>query len=284
MNAKINRTAGAVLLLALSMSAGSETIGCTEISATPTTITAPGLYCLKSDLIVTSNSAFAGIRVVADDVVIDLNGHLLDGSSLGSGTHHSGIVAFGRRHITVRNGTVRGFLVGVSLDVETPETDNGQYLVEKLQLDHNYSMGIRVRGDRSIVRDNIVLATGGSPSGGAVGIHVVGRTLRVTDNEVLDTVEGAGGGATGIAATQAPMAVIERNTVRNAALGPLSSRGIEAGSGSIVVGNRVINMRIGILFAGGINAKAVYKDNIVGGAAIAFSAPPLAPGAINFVF
>jgi hypothetical protein len=79
------------------------------------------------------------------------------------------------------------------------------------------------------------------------------------------------------------MAVIERNTVRNAAVGPNTSTGIEAGSGSVVIDNRIINMRTGIRYAGGHDATGVYKDNIVGGATIPFDAPPLVPGAINFV-
>ena len=178
----ICRSTGAVFLLALSMSAGSETIDCTEIGALPTTITTPGLYCLKKDLSATSNSALAAIRVVADDVVIDLNGHLLDGSSLGSDTKQYGIEADGRINITVRNGRLRGFRIGVSL-LNTPGTDSGQYLVEKLQLDHHL-VGIAARGDRSIVRDNIVLAAGSS------GIAVLGKTVQITDNVVLDTIGG----------------------------------------------------------------------------------------------
>jgi hypothetical protein len=273
MHPLIRKSAAATLLLVLSMSARSEITACTEIAALPMTIVTPGIYCLKTDLSATSG----GITVATDDVVIDLNGHLLDGSSLGPTSTQNGIFASGRRHITVRNGAIRGFRWGIRLTGPLQTEGYGEHLVEKLRLDHNYSTGIEVWGDKSVIRENVVMSTAGSTIGQR-GIFVRGRISRITDNEVLDTVEGPTTSAYGINGENALMAVVERNTVHNVALGPNASFGISVGAGSVVINNRVINMRTGILFSG------IAMDNVVGGATQSLVGPPPPAGANNFTF
>jgi nitrous oxidase accessory protein NosD len=58
-----------------------------------------------------------GLVVAADGVTLDLNGHTVSGHQLGFG-----IVVSGRRNVTIRNGTVSHFRVGVSADDSTDVT------------------------------------------------------------------------------------------------------------------------------------------------------------------
>lgn len=278
MKSIIGKSAGVLTLLALSMSGRAETTLCTEIRVLPTKITVPGIYCLKKDLRVAAGSTDpASINVATDDVVIDLNGHLLDGSTLGAATAQDGIVGFERKHITVRNGTIRGFRGGVRLTGNPPDVATfGEHLVEGLHLDQNYTFGIQVYGNKDVVRGNTV-------SGSRLAIAVIGAIPRITDNAVLDTGDPAGQLAVGIDVQDSPFAVIERNTVSNAALGPSDTQGIfVSGDSAIVIDNRVNNMKTGVIFFG---ANGVFKDNVIGGAATPFVFPtPPPPGAFNFTF
>ena len=79
-------------------------------------------------------------------------------------------------------------------------------------------------------------------------------------------VEAPGGAAFGIIVEQGEGAVIERNVVSNAFLGPSDSTGILVSTATrvAVVGNRVANMRKGIHFSSGVTS--LYMDNTVAGA------------------
>jgi parallel beta-helix repeat protein len=76
----------------------------TKINKCPFTITASGAYVLQKNL----NCAGTAITVTASDVALDLGGHTLSGD--GSGT---GIDVQGATNVSIQNGTVQGFYVGV---------------------------------------------------------------------------------------------------------------------------------------------------------------------------
>src|SRR5690242_10321750 len=131
----LKRLAGlAALALALCGTARSEPLNCNFIAAVPFTISAPGNYCLDGDF------AYVGIAIdiIVDNVVLDLNGHTLDGVK-GSGM---GVRAQDRSNITVRNGTVRNFNEGVYLGGSAAEG----LLVERMRFSENGSAGIDVQG------------------------------------------------------------------------------------------------------------------------------------------
>jgi hypothetical protein len=80
-------------------------------------ITQPGSYYLSQNVLVNSPTGgmlFFGVSVQADDVTLDLGGFAIlqtgTGSSSGAGVH----VNSGRSRVAVRNGTISGFLAGVS--------------------------------------------------------------------------------------------------------------------------------------------------------------------------
>src|SRR4051812_33482003 len=49
-----------------------------------------------------------GLRIAADDVTVDLNGHTIAGVGIGHG-----VLIDSRRRVTVKHGTVRAFRIGV---------------------------------------------------------------------------------------------------------------------------------------------------------------------------
>jgi hypothetical protein len=264
-------------LLVLSAVARAEITDCTEIAAVPYHIRAPGIYCLKRSLSLPllQNEAIA---IQADDVVIDLNGHTLENFP-GAAGRGWGVYGRNIRHATVRNGTIRGFEIGVNLENLSGESTG--HLVERLLLDRSSLAGLMVDGASSVIRSNRVMRTGASPH--TYGIFAAGAGIHVIDNAVTDTVEAPGGIAVGITAYMAPGGVVERNVVSNAAFGPSRSIGIEVALGGrvAIVGNRITSMHSGILVAPG-NA-SLYMDNTVGGAIRPFSGGTAA-GVTNFTF
>jgi hypothetical protein len=276
----MTRPAGLMLVfLAWGAAARAETTDCTEIADLPYQVTAPGLYCLKASLAAPATNYGAAIEITADDVVIDLNGHTLDGAADGSPSKAIGVRATNRKNVTVRNGTIRGFSAGVWLGGWL-ETSTG-HIAERLRADGNTLVGIRVEGAGSIVRGNLVIRTVGSIYS-ISGIIAIGAGVHVIGNEVVDTIEPAGKQAIGINVGNAPGGVIEGNMVSNAAFGPTDSYGIYVSNTCpkiAVIRNRVAHMRRGI----SVSASGVTHENTVGGATVPFSGPTV-PGTTNFSY
>ena len=190
-----------LLMLALALGAGlarAETVGCTPITALPAVITTQGIYCFTGHLSTAITSGVA-IDIQTSNVVLDLNAFKLGGLAGGPATTAIGIHALNRQNITIKNGTVRGFLRGIQL--ETSGTSQG-HVVEDIRADQNTFVGIEVAGAGNIVRNNQVVATGGTTvfgaDIGAAGIFVVGTGPRVLNNDVIKTVKQGSGTATGI--------------------------------------------------------------------------------------
>ena len=185
------KVVGLALLACLALPAGAradETLICKRfISVVPFTISAPGHYCFATHVRTRINTGNA-ITIEADDVLLDLNGFTLDGTAAGTGTNANGIFAFDRRHVTVRNGTVRGFFDGLQLGAGGPRV--AAITVERMRVDRT-AVGIAVRGlgGGHVVRDNVVTNSGGSTVPGetnGVGISVYGGA-DIVNNVVTHT-------------------------------------------------------------------------------------------------
>ena len=281
-----HRLAGFTLVfVVVAGAARGEVTACTEITSVPYTVTAPGIYCLKSSLQFAGAFHGGAITVQADDVVLDLNGHVLEGPGPEAVTNTWGVRATNRKNITVRNGTIRAFLIGVGL--LGSGTSSSGHIVERLRLVANMDEGLSVTGVGSIVRNNQVTLTGGpsnalNASSYATGIRVSGTGVHVVDNEVVETAGVNGGGAYGIDVGGFGAAV-ERNVVSNGAVGAAVSYGILiTATRSTVVGNRVANVTRGLYFYGNAT-NGLYMDNTVGGCTIPFTGGVPA-GATNFSF
>jgi len=220
--------------------ARAETINCTEITAIPMAITVQGVYCLKGNL-ATSLATSSMIDIQTNNVTIDLNGFKLGGLAAGAGTISTGIHALNRKNITIRNGSIRGFRLGIFFNQTVANASSG-HLIEDMLLDGNRIFGISVRGSGMIVRRNRVVNTGSSSIGpNAFGIDISSaRNSVVADNLISGTSET--GDAHGIHIGASALIEVRGNTV-------LDTKGVGTKRGIVVVtstditviGNRVLN-------------------------------------------
>lgn len=161
--------------------------GATAITSVPCTITSPGTYYLASDLSVHADIPYA-IRITASNVTLDFNNHTLaqlytsDNGTLG--------VYISGNNVTVRNGTVTGFLTGVNL-----YADNASF--EDLFVAATTWHGMDLNGSNILVRRCRVNNIGGEtvpnlvPN--AIGILLQnGSNGRVMDCDVNIVTSGQG--------------------------------------------------------------------------------------------
>lgn len=190
------------------------------------------------------------ITISADNVVFDINGATLDGTTSqrpSSNNPSYGIRAFNHSNITVRNGTVKGFTHGISLTAPLgyvgPLRKSHNFVVENMQVVNSNRSGIEMLGNDSVLRGNFVAHTGGSSvlGGDVWGIRVAGDSVRIIDNDVSYTVPHLRqpGGTYGI--------------------------WVAGGRNFLIVSNRISEVPFGI-FSGGINWSK-YRDNITVGVA-----------------
>jgi hypothetical protein len=237
----------------------AETVHCTPISTLPATIATEGVYCLQGNL--ASASVYgSAIQIVANNVTLDLNGWTLDGRAAGTATWAYGISSLGDS-VTVKNGTVRGFLEGVRMD-------GAGALVEDLLVDQVTVHAIVCTNRGAVVRHNRVTNTGGSTIGGtvwAIGIVVNTREALVEDNLVSGLRAPSPGEEVGIALYGA-QATARRNVVMNTphrGSGPTTGIRVRSESASVsgvaVLENEVIHFGTGISFENG--ASGTYSRN-----------------------
>ena len=157
------------------------------VTSVPAVVTTPGVWCLKQNLTTAMTSGNA-IAVNANDVTIDCNDFKLDGLGAGLGTTAHGILASGRTNVTIRNCNIRGFEYGVLL-----MTGSGQ-TVEDNHFSANTYAAVRVDGDRSLIRHNEILDSGGSTLvAQAYGI-LANNSIDILDNTISGVAARRGGG------------------------------------------------------------------------------------------
>jgi hypothetical protein len=184
--------------------AGAQSQTCDHLISAPgpqtagITISAPGTYCLETDVIMAASFTTGNaITIAANYVTLDLNGHKVHGAAAGATTQAVGISAVNRRNVTIKNGTVWGFATGINLEASSPTTLAG-YIVEGVRLELNRSIGMYVAGANCIVRNNVVANTGPSavPNANASGIYLFASGGRVLNNDILTlTPNGIGSGS-----------------------------------------------------------------------------------------
>ena len=230
-----------VSLAAVTLAAASPALaadGCQPIDSLPMSIVEPGLYCLVRDFQTDFVRGMAAIDVQADRVTIDLAGHTIDNTRAGANLA-IGVAAWERRHVVVRNGGLAGFHEAVSLSGPFG-TDQSQYhLVEGLRISDSIRNGIGLVGNHSIVRGNVVVATGGTfdPKQPRSGIFVGGNGNRVLANDVSRVVG----------------SVVDDVAIH-----------FVTGDNGVAIGNLVSYADVAIVFPPG--AVGVYRDNTVSGA------------------
>lgn len=233
---RIGCTTPVVSLLLVAMMAGASA-ACTAIDQVPFTIQQSGSYCLTKDL--TLKDGAVGILVDTDQSVIDLGGHRLSGNGVDAG--------YGIRSdkgVTVRNGTVGGFMFGV--------VGGTGSIIENLLVANSTRTGILVNGDGSLVRNNTVKNSKASFE--AYGIVAMGGKNRILDNTISEMKGAHGGRGFGIRVYTAGENVIQGNRITNAALIPNTFGILIAGPESrenAVTANSITNMEKGVVYERG---------------------------------
>ena len=245
---------------------------CKKITALPFTITVEGNYCVTKDLSTSISSAteVAAIEIRADNVVLDLGGFAVSYNSPDNTSVVRAIRTFGvRRSVTVRNGTIKGFIGAVYLIGDNVGLDNAGNVVENLRVLDCVNLGIAVYGKGNIVRDNHIVNTIGrlNVAGGiSTAIGAFGSGNMVLNNDVIGTTSAVNDDlspAQGILFNFCNQCVAEKNRIVDTeSPDPNTSRGIWVLTGSdvLIVNNRIIKSLVGISF--GLTATGLYRDNI----------------------
>jgi hypothetical protein len=236
----------AALALALSVPASAETVNCTPVTSVPVTITTSGPHCLTDNLTFHGQSGSA-ITIQANGVVLDLNGHTLQGPASGQAI---GVHISSASDAIVRNGHMSGFYIGVfSANTALFTT------VEDLRihvLGNAAAIDSRAQGD--VIRRNVVRF--GSP-----GIKAMGLEPRILDNDVL-LASGHGIDISG------NTSFVEGNRVTRSG-SATGVAGIRVGSNltSVVVRNRVF----GFPTCYQMGSSVKYRENLATGCAVSYS-------------
>ncbi len=276
----------AVALVAMSWmsTAAAETTVCTEIATLPYTINTQGVYCLNGNL-ETNLASGNAIEITVNNVVIDLNGHKIGNLSAGQTTTATGIYAYQRKNITIKNGTVRGFERGIWLADNSPLTASQGHIIEDIRADFNTLTGIRIHGQGNIIRNNIVVSTGRTDltDSSAYGIYAAGSENSIINNDVHETKEHGSGDADGINVSDANGTVIDNNRIGNAAFGTgyASGIGVYSSTNVLLTNNKITKIAAGIYL--GIGSTGAYMNNLVYGATTAFTGGTAA-GSTNYAY
>ncbi len=214
---------------------------CTPIVTVPFTISSSGVYCLTGNL-GTNITSGAAIEIAANNVTLDFQGYRLGGRTAGPDTIAAGVAAVGQRNIVVRNGTIRGFGVGIVL-VEGElvplggpiESSSSGHLVENNIIDLSSQGGILIGGVGVTVRNNQVINT--QREGGTVSPPPI---ILDPDSTKPQAIAPGAFRPRGISVTNARDSLIEGNLV-SGTYSPNGAYGIEVAqsSGVNVLGNTV---------------------------------------------
>jgi hypothetical protein len=180
----------------------------TVINSIPYTISAPGNYVLGASLTQPGTTGTA-ITVNAHNVTIDLNGHYLYNPNFAANSAFA-IYSNNKGNITVKNGQIIGFYVGVYLDNPSSGPYNSGHLVESVRLTNCTFAIFQTNGTGSVFQANQISTT-------------------VAGNDGIGFSGGSGNRVNG-----------------NVASGYSSAFGISSSGGNYIEGNTLSNCSVGV--------------------------------------
>jgi parallel beta-helix repeat protein len=196
---------------------------------------------LNADYQLNSDVAFSGTGFIieADNITLNLNGHTITGSYSAIPNPEFGIYVNGHTGVTIKNGTVQGFVFGVVLDNANGNTIKG------ITSNDNYHNGICIfnNSDNNNVKD--CTCTGN----GSVGIIMTNGS---NGNLVMDCTNSGNGTGVSITLGTAPGAIgSDSNTVKRTVCNNNSLGGIFVGDSdyntimdNITNGNGIVGITI----------------------------------------
>lgn len=261
------------LITALALSTTLATAATPKvITKLPYIISKPGDYALSKTLNYTGNTD--AITVQADDVTIDLRGNLLNYAGTDGATiTFAAILGVGRKNVTVRNGTIRGFFRGVFFE---DNANSAGITVENIVADHCTFLGLQVKGRAAIVRHNRVRNVGGSTAFTTqrYGIFLQSVGGMLSDNVVTDVrLDGATLNSYGIFLTGSESLVAQRNSALNSQESANSDTlglYVENCPGAFIEGNRIARFETGLAIKTSLGL--VFRDNTVTSGLLTYNA------------
>jgi hypothetical protein len=223
----------AVALAAGAHHASAETTNCTAITAVPTTITAPGIYCLTGDVSLPGTGTAFTVDG-PEGVVIDLNGYTVYGG--GSGT---GLLVQNAKRVTMRNGS----LSNIARAAQIQSSGAWTQLEDLKIIVTGYYPTIESHGHGTVIQRNWI-------ERGKPAIRTHGAAARISNNDVLFAAEAID--VEGYAAT------VEDNRVGRS-VASAGSYGIRTSSDHAIVSRNTVSA-FSICFDLGSNTR--YRENV----------------------
>ena len=213
-------------------------VGCGATITTDTT--------LHRDLVDCPNN---GILIGADGITLDLNGHRIAGDGAFAQDCppgmpcDAGIVSLARSRLTVKNGSITDFGVGILLDGGRNNS------LRRLSVDRNYFDGLQAVGSAQLT------ATGNAITRNGVDPHFAGMAMFGLSGALIMNNRLSGNGDQGL--------FLSDSSNRNRVVGNTFSGDTESGMGVDGNGNNISGNRIaggGIILAGDDN---ILRNNYV---------------------
>ena len=250
----------AIAALIPCVASADTTLG-TAIGALPYTITTAGTYYFTRDLYYTAATGIA-VTIEAGDVTIDLNGHTLIATA-GAANTAVGISSNHFNSLTITDGSIRGFLTGISLASTGDSLSN-------LFVTANFRTGILINGDNTQILNDRICNIGGSTVASAVstaGISLTGTYAAIASCgiENVFAADTAGHSATGILLDGCSNVVVSNSRVLGPGAGT-APKAVSTGLATvtttnlILLSNIVTGMDAGFNLSGAASGK--YGDNI----------------------
>jgi hypothetical protein len=231
-----------------------------DITELPYIIKHSGVYVLRIDGVF-KHTAGTAITIDANNVTLDLDDHSLTNVPMETGpTMAVGIATQAHNNLTIRNGAIRGFRVG--LDLSSPGTV-GEILVNNVTCDECKGAGFVLTGDSIDIRSCALRNTGGSPATVDTligGMILTGNYANVSGNQITNTVAIQGSQtAIGMIMQFDKACIVDGNVVANGTV-TSNSTGISANASVsfLATNNKIASFATGLLFLE--NGK--YRDNL----------------------
>jgi hypothetical protein len=204
-------------------------------------IATPGRYALDED-------RTTPLRILAHDVTVDLRGKQIVGSGDPSAKDSGVYIEHGRKHVSVRNGRISGFMYGVLADAGAGRSSSAHVSLEGLALVGNSFRGALLHATNASVEHCTVGTTGGTTffdDAYVMGLELRGDHSRVCRNTVYEFYGQGSGESVGICLSDEGMdhGLVEGNTIVNARL-PAEGRsfGVWARNRAMIRGNTMVNL------------------------------------------
>lgn len=153
----------AIALAGLAQNASAQTV----IEAIPYIIANSGVYELGKNLTLPASvETRNAITINASNVTIDFNSFNISKLQSGKTPQCTGIYALNRTNITVKNGAISGFYIGIDFDYHSGMNLNANHLVDGVRITNPQTFGIHLMQATNCLIQNCVIASSGFDSAG----------------------------------------------------------------------------------------------------------------------